>query len=110
MNLILVKHASPLKDSEKPAHEWRLSDDGRVAAGKLADQLRESDLAIDVIVTSDEPKAQETAEIIAGILGKPVETAIDLHEHDRSSVPVMPTRDFISSVAQFFKETNRLVL
>src|SRR5437667_113666 len=106
--LILIKHASPLKDPAKPSREWKLSEEGRQCASRLAEQLRQLDM--DVIVSSDEPKALETARIIGGKLGKPVESAPDLHEHDRSNVPVMPTREFISSVAQFFKQRDRLVL
>src|SRR5262245_50549313 len=106
--LILIKHASPLKDPTKPARQWKLSDEGRAAAERLAERLRQ--LKIDIIVSSEEPKAQETAGIIAEALGKRVETASDLHEHDRDNVPVMPTREFISSIAQFFKERTRLVL
>ena len=34
----------------------------------------------------------------------------ELAEHDRSNVPVMETREFISSVALFFREPDRLVL
>ena len=33
-----------------------------------------------------------------------------LHEHDRSNVPMMASRDFISSMAQYFKEHSRKVL
>jgi broad specificity phosphatase PhoE len=106
--LFLIKHAAPVKDPNKPAHDWQLSDLGKDAAARLAELL--ADQKIDVIVTSDEPKARETGEILARILGCPIEQAADLHEHDRSNVPVMPTRDFISSMAQFFKEPDRLVL
>ena len=57
-----------------------------------------------------QPKAVETAEILAAALGVPHEVAADLHEHDRSNVPQMPTREFISSVALFFKRPTELVL
>jgi broad specificity phosphatase PhoE len=106
--LILIKHASPLKDATKPSHLWKLSERGREDAQVLADRLREHGVAI--IITSTEPKAQETGQIIAAALAVPCETADNLHEHDRSNVPVMPTREFISMIALFFSEPQRLVL
>ena len=106
--LILIKHATPLKDANRPSHEWKLSDAGREQAAALAERLR--DRAVDVVVTSTEPKAIETGEIIAKALGVPIESAEGLEEHDRSNVPLMQTREFISTVAMFFKEPNRLVL
>jgi len=108
--LILIKHASPVKDPAKPSRTWRLSDTGRDDAKRLADKLRSSGLSFQVVVTSDEPKARETGEIVGSAFGVPVEQGEDLHEHDRDNVPVMPTREFISSMALFFRESGRLVL
>ena len=109
-NLILIKHATPVKDPDRPSHEWELSEDGRTQAIRLAKQLQDAQLAIDLVCTSDEPKAKETAQIIAAEFDRPMRVVNELAEHDRSNVPVMPTREFISSVALFFKEPNRLVL
>src|SRR5262245_49709663 len=109
-NLILIKHATPMKDPDRPAHEWELSEDGRTQAVRLAKELQTANFAIDVVATSDEPKAEETAQIIAAEFDRPMQVVKELAEHDRSNVPVMPTREFISSVAQFFGEPNRLVL
>lgn len=106
--LILIKHASPLKDENRPSHEWRLSDAGREAARKLADRVRPHYPAR--VITSHEPKAIETGAIIAETLGIPSEQASGLQEHGRSNVPMMRTREFISAVAQFFAEPDRLVL
>jgi broad specificity phosphatase PhoE len=106
--LILVKHAKPLVEGRVASHKWRLSEEGRNACPPLAEALRPLDPA--VIVTSDEPKAIETGELVCAALGKTLEQADDLYEHDRSNVPMMPTRDFISTMALFFKDRNRLVL
>lgn len=108
--LILIKHAAPVKDPDRPSHEWELSEDGRAQAIRLARQLQESQIPIDLVCTSDEPKAEETGQIIAAEFDRPMRVVKELAEHDRSNVPVMPTREFISSVALFFKEPNRLVL
>jgi broad specificity phosphatase PhoE len=106
--LILIKHAPPQVEAGVPSHEWKLSDAGREKAGALAERLRPH--APSIVFTSDEPKAVETAQIIAQALGVPHTVAADLHEHDRSNVPQMPTREFISSMALFFKRPTELVL
>lgn len=106
--LILIKHAAPQKDETIPAHEWRLSDQGRAAARRLADHIQPHQPIR--IITSREPKAIETGTILAEALGIASEQADGLHEHDRSNVPMMRTREFISAVAQFFKEPDALTL
>jgi broad specificity phosphatase PhoE len=106
--LILIKHARPQVVDHIPSHVWHLSDEGRAACGPLAEILRPHDPG--VIITSDEPKAQETGQRLADALGKPIETADGLHEHDRSNVPMMPSREFLSLLALFFKQRDRLVL
>jgi broad specificity phosphatase PhoE len=106
--VILIKHARPQVDECLPSDQWRLSDEGREASVRLGEQLRDRGIAR--VVSSTEPKAFETAQIIARGLGVGVESAPGLHEHDRSNVPVMPTRQFISMIALFFNQRRRLVL
>jgi broad specificity phosphatase PhoE len=106
--LILIKHAPPQVEPDVSSHEWKLSAAGRERAAALAERLRPH--APSIVFTSDEPKAIETAAIIAAALGVPHEAAPDLHEHDRSNVPQMPTREFISSMALFFKRSTDVVL
>lgn len=106
--LILIKHAAPLVDPATPTTTWRLSDAGRAACEVLADRLAPH--APSRIVSSVEPKASETAERLAGRLSIPWTTAEGLHEHDRSNVPHLPTREFISLVELFFRRPTKLVL
>ena len=106
--LILIKHAAPLVEPAVPSAEWRLSDAGRVACGALADRVAAHAPAR--VVTSVEPKAAETGERIAQVLGLPCAAAQGLHEHDRSNVPHLPTREFISLVELFFRRPRELVL
>jgi 2,3-bisphosphoglycerate-dependent phosphoglycerate mutase len=58
--VILVRHAMPEVVPGVPPHEWELGDEGRAAARDLAARLEPGR-----IVTSDEPKAVQTAEEIA---------------------------------------------
>lgn len=106
--LILVKHASPTVTPGVPPERWPLSDAGRQQCGPLADAL--APFAPTAVVTSVEPKAAETGELLAGRLGVPFESAGDLHEHDRSNVPHLPSREFISLVELFFRKPAERVL
>lgn len=107
-NLILIKHARPQVDPDVPSEEWTLGPEGRDAAARLAPRL--AGYPFPRLVTSMEPKAVETARIIGEALGRPIIEAHDLFEHDRRNVPHMDSREFISLVALFFKQPDRLVL
>ena len=106
--LILIKHASPERVEGEPPERWRLSGAGRALCGPLAERLAAHQPA--VVVASEEAKAAETAELVAGRLGVPWETAADLHEHDRSDVPQMASREFISHMELLFRRPKELVL
>jgi broad specificity phosphatase PhoE len=106
--LILIKHSKPLVEPRVASHLWKLSDEGRQRCDALATAVRPHAPAI--VVSSEEDKAAETARILAEKLAVPVETAPGLHEHDRSDVPHMDSREFISYVALFFKQPAKLVL
>ena len=106
--LILIKHSKPLVDARLSSEKWRLSEEGRVRCAALAEAVRKH--APGVIVASAEPKAAETGRILAEKLGVALETAGGLGEHDRSNVPMMDSREFISLVAVLFKEPGKLVL
>ena len=106
--LILIKHARPQVDDRVPSHDWALSAQGRESCQPLARLVARHEPA--VVVTSHEPKAAETGRIVATALGIPVREAPGLHEHDRSNVPMMDSREFISTVALFFRDHDSLVL
>ncbi len=106
--LILIKHAKPQVQEDVPSREWGLSEEGRLKAAHLAERITSFDPAL--VVSSDEPKALETATILSNALGKPLESARGLEEHDRANVPMMASREFISLMALFFKQRTRLVL
>jgi broad specificity phosphatase PhoE len=106
--LILIKHASPQVVPGIPPEQWRLSESGRASCPRLAAALRP--LAPGVVVTSEEPKASETAELLARELSVPFHTAPNLHEHDRSNVPHLRSGEFISLMEVLFRMPNQLVL
>jgi broad specificity phosphatase PhoE len=106
--IIFVKHAKPLVDPAVSSERWKLSVEGEALCGPLAELLRGYSPVR--VVTSNESKAVETGRIVAATLGIESVVAKALHEHDRSNVPHMRSGEFISSVANFFKQTDRLVL
>jgi len=106
--VILIKHAKPLVQENVPSHDWSLSEDGRAKALLLAERLRP--LAPGLVISSKEPKALQTAQILAQALGLSPKASQGLAEHDRSNVPMMSSPEFISLMALFFKNRTRLVL
>ena len=105
--LILVKHSLPQVVETIPAREWTLSEPGRERAEKLAERLRVYEP--DFIVSSAESKAQETASILAGILGLQFQVGEGLHEHDRSTSPYHSEDVFQSLIQKFFAQPDTLV-
>src|SRR5215212_820542 len=82
-HLILVKHSLPTIVPGVPASEWTLSTEGRQRCDALVARLR--DYTPTVIATSDEPKAAETARLLAVGLGFTESLTVDhdLREHER---------------------------
>ena len=106
--LILVKHSLSAIIPTVPANQWHLSEEGRLRSQLLAQKL--SIYHLDVIVSSIEPKAIETAQIIATYLDKPFEVVEGLHEHDRSKVGFLEKKRFEESIAHFFSQPEALIL
>ena len=63
-----------------------------------------------MIVTSTEAKAIETGQIVAQELGVPLETAADLHEHDRRGAPFLQEKGaFEEQVVRLIERPGELV-
>jgi 2,3-bisphosphoglycerate-dependent phosphoglycerate mutase len=104
--LILVKHSQPEIVEALPAHEWILSESGRSRAELLADGLKP--YQPDVLASSVEPKARQTAEILGERLNLKVQIAEGLHEHDRHGIPFYSYDEFQSFVREFFEKPDTL--
>ena len=107
-HLILVRHSLPVIVPGEDAADWRLSDEGRDRAAELAEKLagyRPSHIA-----SSDEPKASETAGLLAARLGVPIALNPGLREHDRRGAPYFgDERAFQATMARFFAAPGELV-
>ena len=106
--LILIKHAAPQVEAGLPPEQWHLSEEGKAKCGALARAV--APLAPVVVVSSEELKAVETAQVVARELKVPHRPAPDLHEHDRSNVPQLRTAEFISMMELLFRRPHELVL
>ena len=106
--LLLVKHALPDIRPDIPSKRWLLGEKGRKQSLLLAERLRPYTPGI--VITSDEPKAAETGEIVAEALNLPCHTAPDLHENDRTGVPYFDDpADLEAVVREFFEKPNEQV-
>lgn len=106
--LILVRHSLPEIAPSVQASQWHLSEEGRRRCEKLAERLAAYEPHL--IITSLEPKAIETGEIVARILGIPCETAPNLHEHERPKEEHFGTREeFEAQVSGLFERPGELV-
>ncbi len=106
--LILVRHSAVQIEPDSPSYEWRLSAQGRSRCIELATSLAGYDPRI--IVSSNEPKAMETGQILAESLAVPWHSEGDLHEHDRRGVAYYEDRVlFERVVASFFADPDELV-
>ena len=90
--LILVKHSLPTVAPNVPAPELALSTEGRQRCTALAARLRAYSLT--VIAASDEPKATETAQLLA--------LDHDLREHERRA------SDFYADQEEFHQAVRTL--
>lgn len=107
MMLILVRHSHPEIVPTLPANQWALSKVGRQRCHPLADKL--AIYRPDCFVTSTEPKAIETGQVVAALLDKPCQAMDGLHEHDRRGAEFGSQERFEASVAAFFAQPGRLV-
>ena len=105
--LLLVKHSLPEIVENTPASGWKLSAEGRGRCKRLADRLAK--YKPDRIISSTEPKAKETAELIAKELGLSTNIFEGLHEHERSTVGFLSKDKFEEAVHEFFTRPSELV-
>jgi broad specificity phosphatase PhoE len=105
--LVLIKHSLPEIIPNVPASEWKLSETGRIRCKALAEKI--VPYSPDMVISSVEPKAVETAQIIAKHISKTFHTFEGLHEHNRTGVDFVSKEQLEASVNAFFKFPEKLV-
>jgi broad specificity phosphatase PhoE len=103
--LILIRHSTSKIDPSLPPYRWGLTDHGAARCVPLAERLVEHNPG--VIITSDEPKAVQTGEVIAQILELSMHTAPGIHEHRRERGAVTRQEDFVRKIRELFENPER---
>jgi broad specificity phosphatase PhoE len=106
-HLILVRHSLPDIIPTLPASQWRLSVEGQRRCRILADRL--AIYRPKAMVTSTEPKAIETGQLVAERLGLSQKTTVGLHEHERPDAGFGTREQFEASVAGLFARPDELI-
>jgi broad specificity phosphatase PhoE len=105
--LVLVKHSLPEIREGVPASLWHLSAEGVQRAHLLAPKI--AGFRLQCIFSSQEPKAAETAQILADDLKLPCQTLPNLHEHIRPTSTNFRQAAFEADVEALFARPNELV-
>lgn len=100
MFALYITHPQVQIDPDVPVPRWGLSDKGRARAQAAA--KRPWARMLRRIISSDETKAIETAEILAKSSGTLVEIVEGMHENDRSATGFLPPPEFEKAADWFF--------
>ncbi len=106
--LILIKHSLPEMQIQTESRFWQLSQEGRKRCGPLADKLRRFDLTR--IVSSNEPKAVETAELLASQLSRTHIVRPGLQETDRTGLGFRGFEAYQETFRRFFAEPDMVIV
>jgi len=104
---VYLTHPDVIIDPAVPVPDWPLSVSGRECAARALTQDWASDIRH--LISSDERKAIDTAEIIAQPLGLGVTVGKNLHENDRSATGYLPRAEFEAVADQFFANPDKSV-
>ncbi|HUF38519.1 MAG TPA: histidine phosphatase family protein [Anaerolineales bacterium] len=106
--LLLVRHAQTRPVAGVRPAEFALTEAGRRSCLPFARKLAPWNPV--VIVTSEEPKARETGQIIGETLAVPIESHPGLEEHHRQAVERLGTQiEFQKAVERIFDELERVI-
>jgi broad specificity phosphatase PhoE len=105
--VLLVRHSVPAVDLSIPAAEWRLSAEGWRRCEELAGLVAAHEP--DQVVSSPEPKARETAELLATRLGLDVRESAELREQERRTVGWLERTELEAGIRRLFAQPDLLV-
>jgi len=104
---VYLTHPDVLIDPDVPVPQWPLSEAGRECAVRAIHQGWAKDIRH--VVSSNERKAIDTAEIFATGHHLEVHVRDNLHENDRSATGYLPKLAFEAVADQFFANPERSV-
>ncbi|MDM9627050.1 histidine phosphatase family protein [Rhizobium sp. S152] len=97
---LYITHPQVRIDPDIPVPQWGLSELGAARAHEAAGSAWAQKLRR--IISSDETKAIETAQILAAASGAQVEVVHGMHENDRSATGFLPPPEFEKAADWFF--------
>jgi broad specificity phosphatase PhoE len=97
---LYVTHPQVVQDPAVPVPRWRLSPRGRERAERFANHALAR--AARRIISSNETKALELAQVLAAVSGAPIEAGDKYGENDRSSTGFVPAERFEHLADAFF--------
>lgn len=97
---LYITHPQVKIDPNVAVPKWGLSEIGEARARKAAESSWARKLRR--IISSDETKAIETAEILAATAGVAIEIRHGMHENDRSATGFLPPPEFEKAADWFF--------
>lgn len=111
-HLIFVRHSISKPNTDRSAHQWELTDEGRERCLKLAGQLW-LHYSPSRFYSSDEPKAIETANILRGSLdihADPLQIDTNFGETARKNAPFFADKaDFTQAIHQAMLNPDELI-
>jgi broad specificity phosphatase PhoE len=105
--LLLVRHSAPELDPSVPSEEWWLSEEGRRRCRPLAERLASFEPR--VLLASTEPKARETAELVAPALGLEVQLSDGLRETARRTIGWLASEEIDRGIRELFERPREVV-
>jgi broad specificity phosphatase PhoE len=105
--VFFITHPGVVVDPRVPVPQWKLSPRGLARVRRLLEQAWVAEIGH--IVSSDERKAVDMAELLAGHLGLSFTTRAELGENDRSATGYLPREEFETTADLFFEHPDRCV-
>jgi broad specificity phosphatase PhoE len=105
--LLLVRHSAPKVDPDVPSEEWRLSEEGQRRCAPLAERLARHEPR--VLLASTEPKARQTAELVAPTLGLEVQLSDAVRETSRRTVGWLAPEQIDRGIRELFERPGEVV-
>jgi broad specificity phosphatase PhoE len=106
-SVFFITHPEVVVNPRIPVPQWKLSPRGVARVHRMLEQDWVADIGY--IVTSEERKAMDTAELLAGHLALSCVTRAALGENDRAATGYLPREEFEATADLFFKHPNRSV-
>jgi len=102
-----ITHPDVVMDPSVPIQRWPLSERGRARMQRVLELPWAATLAL--VLSSDEQKALDGAEILVAATGAPHRVDARLGETDRSATGFLPPDEFWRTVADFFGQPEESV-